>query len=1533
VLSLVVSVGSVLAFAWLDQPRAAALRSEIGAAAGAVRGPDPARLRRSIETLSGFGSRMTGSEGAERARRYLLEQLRLAGASDVTTQSFETVVPGHDRAELSATVGGKSLSVRLHPVWPNLALASRTAPGGLSGRPVDIGSGSEDELRGEKLAGAIAVMEWDSDLEWLSVPEFGGRAVVFRGTRPAPGSRARRKFLSVPVDFPRYYVEESDLPDLERLMAAKPAEVRIECDARWQRVSGKNLLVRVCPGGRGGAAMDRTPILFHAYYDSISVVPDLAPGAEQACGAAALLEVVRHFTEHPAPRPVYALFTSGHGQALAGMVHFVREVRAGRVPRPGLFVGLDISSKSDAFGIFCLGHFRGQRQDLIRHKFAPLGRQLYEFARTARGSAEDEPGRLPAFVDGVNLTMGRGWWTFFPYRTAFESELPTLAGMPGITLATVNDERGNVDTPHDTVARMRLDLLARQLQARSGERAGLLGICRAVTRWTGPFVTRPLADRWASVRGRVVWLDQRRNYTPSEPLRDAMVFLKTARGDKYALGTRGIPAVLTDDGGAYAFEGLIQVNDNREFARCHLEAYATAVPEFLTRNPEAVRQYLATRRGRGAAGGAAEVERDGSIVFALDMARPRDYPWEFETSKPEQHLNLVTFPCTALSLLGLTDPRGYLPLTDVQILESATKSQPFQFGSSAPDSRWGDSSENLAVVWTDPSTRIMVTLGLGYRDKRLVLINNAQDRPEGRGFVIDEIRTLPSMVLQGATDMWNLDDARIRKLEANGVNNPRIRKAHDESGGYLAEARRGLAERDYRRYRIASERGWAVEGQAYAETLGSINNMIHGVLFYLALLVPLAYFLERLLIAARTVKGRIIGVALVFSACFALLVAVHPAFRFTFTPLLVLLAFVILTLVVAVSFLVVSKMDAVLQERKVAAVGRHEEQRRTAGLVVRALDLGISNIRRRPQRGALTGLTVITTTFILLSFTSLVPVTSISRLPHPRGQAGYAGLLARHRGWAPLPEPMYLSLKRDFGRAGTGSPAEKGGTVVAARGWFYSDRTGMFSQVDLSAVKDAAGAGRPASCMVAALACLEPQEFGLTGVGRTLVAGRWFRSEDEAAIILSEYVAGQLGYGRGDVGRPVRLFGADVPLVGIVDGDAFDGLRDLDGEPLTPVNFVMQRQKMAQLAQSGEDEEADTLDEFVHYSANQIAIVPFGYGRRLGASIRGVAVRAGAGTDVAAEAAGYSRRSNLTILGSDGDSVTLYAALNTSKLSAAWQIAVPMFLAFIMILGTMMGSVYERRGEIFIYNSVGLSPTHVSALFLAESAVYAVVGAGLGYLLGQATAKVLQVSGLLSGLTLNYSAGTTILVTLLAMGIVFVSSIYPARQAFRAAVPETEVEVEPGSGETEGSADGFSCYLPFVASPEHVTAMQAYLAEYLESIQGVTIGRLAIDGLRTVCVERAGRPEPGLLFRAWLAPFDLGVGQDVDLRIVFREDRCVHQYRLTVRRYSGDHQNWQRLQPRFLDAIRRQLLMWRILGADQHEKYKVRGAEMFGGGQ
>ncbi|HNT35654.1 MAG TPA: M28 family peptidase, partial [bacterium] len=616
IVSAVVVIALTVSFAvWTGRPKPLELKVPPSISEGGVAEDlDFERIQDSIRRFSGVESRVTGYPGCQQTLELIQRELTRIGVTDFQVQEFSVPAPIVESSVLIGHTDSGDITIPVHPLWPNLARTCQTGPDGISGSLIDVGAGNDNDLAGKDLRERIALMDWNSRSEWLNVPEFGGKAVIFRANDRGDGYTARDKFMTIPADFPRFYVTAEFFPTLDELLSAQ-AKVTLHCQMQWRNVTARNLLVRVC-GTKDNSKninRDEASLIFHAYYDSISVVPGLAPGAEQACGAATLLELAHYFSKKEFDRPIYLLFTGAHGQALEGMAHFVRTLRDGsksnwagepkdslivRMGKPSLFVGLDLSSRSERLGVFCVGRFRAQREDRLRPKFSTLGLKLDEYAKSFQ-TVPDATESLSPFVDCINLTLGRGWWTYFPYQAPFESELPNLSAYPAITLSTINDDRRYVDTPDDTWDRMRPDLFKRQIMPRQGEHVGLANLALALASWSGPFTGGDLSDVWSRLSGRVVWLNQQEDYTPNEPLVAATVFLKTQRGDKYLMGTRGIPCAMTDDNGTFHFDGLTNITANWDFNNCTVEPYGTATSDFISKNQTAYDELMKVRNRGG----------------------------------------------------------------------------------------------------------------------------------------------------------------------------------------------------------------------------------------------------------------------------------------------------------------------------------------------------------------------------------------------------------------------------------------------------------------------------------------------------------------------------------------------------------------------------------------------------------------------------------------------------------------------------------------------------------------------------------------------------------------------------------------------------------------------------------------------------------------------------------------------------------------------------------------------------------------------
>ena len=283
--------------------------------------------------------------------------------------------------------------------------------------------------------------------------------------------------------------------------------------------------------------------------------------------------------------------------------------------------------------------------------------------------------------------------------------------------------------------------------------------------------------------------------------------------------------------------------------------------------------------------------------------------------------------------------------------------------------------------------------------------------------------------------------------------------------------------------------------------------------------------------------------------------------------------------------------------------------------------------------------------------------------------------------------------------------------------------------------------------------------------------------------------------------------------------------------------------------------------------------------------------------------------------------VEVLSSIQTTSFSGVGNLFVPILIAALIVLNTMTGAVYERFNEIHIYSSVGLAPTHIAALFLAESAVFATVGAVMGYLIGQTVAGVVQHLGVMGAITLNYSSLSTIYSSLVVMLTVFLSTLYPAKKASDMAVPDVtrRWEFPPPKG------DLWQFDFPFTVSGIEILGMYCYLARFLQSYGETSIGAFYTEDVR---LEKARPDEEAdyvISARCWLAPYDLGISQDVRFEAVDTGEHNIYRIVVNIHRVSGDTLSWQRMNRGFLNVLRKQFLVWRTVPIATKLKYAEEG--------
>ena len=288
--------------------------------------------------------------------------------------------------------------------------------------------------------------------------------------------------------------------------------------------------------------------------------------------------------------------------------------------------------------------------------------------------------------------------------------------------------------------------------------------------------------------------------------------------------------------------------------------------------------------------------------------------------------------------------------------------------------------------------------------------------------------------------------------------------------------------------------------------------------------------------------------------------------------------------------------------------------------------------------------------------------------------------------------------------------------------------------------------------------------------------------------------------------------------------------------------------------------------------------------------------------------------------------VEVLSSIQTTSFSGLGNLFIPILIAALIVLNTMTGSVYERFHEIHIYSSVGLAPTHIAALFLAESVVFATVGAVAGYLIGQTVAGVIFHFGWLGAITLNYSSLSAIYSSIVVMLTVFLSTLYPAKKASDMAVPDVtrRWEFPPPEG------DNWQFDFPFTVSGAEILGMYSYLARFLQSYGETSIGAFYTEDVNLSKSPPGDEADYVISSRCWLAPYDLGISQDVRFLAVTTGEHDIYRIVVKIQRISGDTLSWQRMNRGFLNVLRKQFLVWRTVPSGTKLEFAEEGRRIVG---
>jgi hypothetical protein len=1473
-------------------------------------------LRGYIEDLVSFGSRFTGYPGCYAAADYIESKFREFGLSSIEKHSFRVPIPVDEGAYIETSLGEK---ITVYPVYPNKVCPPQTPPGGLSGRLVYVGSGEYEDFDGKPIEGSIVLMDFNTQYHWVTAAKFGAKAVVFLEPEYTTTVEARMKLLeSVAWNFPRVYARADESRKLLGL-AERGETVTLLSNMKWRNIESYNII-----GYLRGSAYPDEYVLITAAYDSFSFIPSLAPGAREAIGTAIMLQLAKFFATNPGLNKYTLVFIafSGTNQGVIGSRWFVKEYVDNRWGEWGSKVKLQINIDINDINKYLMPyHILGwtfgwnegvapwltNYQDWLFNTLLPdLATKLNRPYLVKEDPAIGRPWIPKDMFGSGGPGHGIVYEDYYgsPLRHANSEPLLVLGG-PGMTWGNLwaysNDYWTTFDLP-DTInwdnIKFKIETLYPIIYATVNmDLSGLIGS------WA-PKAPGQFYPKWVDVSGKTMEYNVYSGWWDI-PVSNAIIVY--GRGGPSSLGSRPfqllLPAyAMSDEDGDVYMPGLIQ-------------------QERLMGGNYGIEVYVVD-------------EETGNVKYApgfgtywfkgrVDASAHISSAFSANTYEREQSFGIYTlFKCGTLVLFDICDVYYRSGASDQNIALTVN-----DFASHAPPDQWSwdfylyggyGVSVTAAFVPPDKPVELLVHTTYTRRYPMLVLTNSSDEYPSGVGFKIGEGEqyTIIHTTLRFAQDMRRLNFERIRTLSAGGITT----SGYTDTEEIFAEALLALKNYEYSKFEALSNRLVVYERNNYSVLRASIEDAIYAITFFGLTLIPFSILVERLFFQSSGIR-RVMVTLMGFVAPLSFLSFVHPGFRLATDPIMVIIGFLVVVLVMPLIAVILNTVLSAIKRLRVKVAGVHWVEMPRFSVALLGFSTGVSYMRKRKLLTGLTLAAVILVTSSTSAFTSLGSLRVIS-VVNTWKEALYSGILFHHQ---------------DYSNGGFGDFSGLGGSqsvpqvgerflsefkalygdkiIMAPRAWSYIGYSmrGTYLLSANSLVPYDYENRRAVIRPIRGFLGMTPEEKEVTGIDKAIINGTWFTESmsDKLVAIISSKMANGLGVKLFDI---ISVSGLNFKVVGIFNDDALSSFRDLDGLELTIWD-----------------------DRVPGYSGrvapDELIIIPY---KTLLTMCKGWIV------SVAIKfKPEYADKNSIIQVAreiykqTDGFfPIPLYMGIESTVWNLSpqsivtvfgWQQQiVPVIISSMVILGLLISSIEERRREIQVLSTVGLSPFHVAFLFLSESVTYSVVGGILGYVLSMIMAMFGGIFG--AGGQLNYASTTVVTTVSIMMLAILGVTIYPVIKASRMITPSLERrwKISPPKG------DIWEVTLPFfVTEDEEADGVISYIHELL-------MGHLAEDSgtfrLKPP-IKFMEQKDPkahirALIFESLLAPYDLGISQHVEFLDVKSMETKRHNFSLHIKRLAGPRGSWITFGREFIDLIRKQVLLWRSFRPDERTEYQKRFTDL-----
>jgi len=378
------------------------------------------------------------------------------------------------------------------------------------------------------------------------------------------------------------------------------------------------------------------------------------------------------------------------------------------------------------------------------------------------------------------------------------------------------------------------------------------------------------------------------------------------------------------------------------------------------------------------------------------------------------------------------------------------------------------------------------------------------------------------------------------------------------------------------------------------------------------------------------------------------------------------------------------------------------------------------------------------------------------------------------------------------------------------------------------------------------------KEANFTGLDRIVNEGNYLEDDDPKGILISSSLKESL---KVEVGDKLYGFGQEFIIRGFFDGDALSKIADINGLDFLPRYYPMSAPEPLPCPSSRviivNYEKALTLPK-VFTSRVAVQLSDIEYYESLARTITLI----------------YEYKVYVSHPGSLIEhSLREYMEERGIGL-------IPLLIVLVMLnMGlSMFATVNERRNEIANLSSVGLNPTHIASLFVAEALIIGFIGGGFGYLLGISGYRL---ASLIGGLQVQekVSAEWGLLSIFLSGLTAIFASLIPALRSSTLVTPSLLRKWTIGENENPIRADKpWVLDLPIKLTARELEPFTAFVVKRLREDGSSIVDRINLEeepfekGIRRkisfeyYLPEKVGRTRNELIIQP--------VGKEYDLKLV-----------------------------------------------------------------